>query len=268
MSGSSAFSRAKLSVNVSVAIHPASGREYEEAQSVGHALRLLGELPLTLTLFRRFANLGRFVAPYGVAGRAQDHTVLPGLPVGSRPPAGRAGKTWRSGWPRAGRRPASLALGRHAGGPAHSAAARPDRGTPRAGRRAPVQVLDPLRATGSPVSRDFRDHGGVARRCDPTSPLVFHRDGIPIRRWHTAWRTAWQAAGVPTRFLHDCRRTAARNPPAPDIRRHATLPQSWMQRENWEFETHTLTLESVRVCRSGCRAAARGVPSKRPSLQH
>ena len=49
-----------------------------------------------------------------------------------------------------------------------------------------------------------------ARR-DPTSPLVFHRDGITIRRWRTAWRTACQAAGVPTRFLHDCRRTAARN---------------------------------------------------------
>ena len=49
-----------------------------------------------------------------------------------------------------------------------------------------------------------------ARR-DPDSPLVFHRDSIPIRRWRTAWRTACQAAGVPTRFLHDCRRTAARN---------------------------------------------------------
>ena len=49
-----------------------------------------------------------------------------------------------------------------------------------------------------------------ARRA-PDSPLVFHRDGIPIRRWRTAWRTACQAAGVPTRFLHDCRRTAARN---------------------------------------------------------
>ena len=33
---------------------------------------------------------------------------------------------------------------------------------------------------------------------------------------------------------------AARNPPAPDVRRHATLPQSWIQRENWEFETHRL----------------------------
>ena len=49
-----------------------------------------------------------------------------------------------------------------------------------------------------------------ARR-DPDSLLVFHRDGIPVRRWRTAWRTACQAAGVPTRFLHDCRRTAARN---------------------------------------------------------
>ena len=37
------------------------------------------------------------------------------------------------------------------------------------------------------------------------------RDGIPVRRWRTAWRTACQSAGVPTRFLHDCRRTAARN---------------------------------------------------------
>ena len=41
----------------------------------------------------------------------------------------------------------------------------------------------------------------------PTSPLVFHRDGIPVHRW----RTACQAAGVPARFLHNCRRTTARN---------------------------------------------------------
>ena len=45
---------------------------------------------------------------------------------------------------------------------------------------------------------------------------------------------------MPTRFLHDCRRTAARNPPAPDVRSHATWPQSWIQREHWEFETHRL----------------------------
>ena len=63
-----------------VAVHPASGREYEEAQSVGHSLRLLGEQPLAPTLFRRFANLGRFVAPYGIAiktvfGRFKDAFV-------------------------------------------------------------------------------------------------------------------------------------------------------------------------------------------------
>ena len=50
-----------------VAVHPASGREYEEAQSVWHSLRLLGEQPLAPTSFRRFANLGLFVAPYAVA---------------------------------------------------------------------------------------------------------------------------------------------------------------------------------------------------------
>ena len=44
------------------------------------------------------------------------------------------------------------------------------------------------------------------------------RDGIPIRRWRTAWRTACQAAGVPTRFLHDCRR---RRRPHPDPRQRA-----------------------------------------------
>ena len=54
-----------------------------------------------------------------------------------------------------------------------------------------------------------------ARR-DPDSPLVFHRDGIPIRCWRTAWRTACQAAGVPTRLLHECRRTAARRPQTAD----------------------------------------------------
>ena len=63
-----------------------------------------------------------------------------------------------------------------------------------------------------PISQPIAD--ALARRRarrDPDSPLVFHRDGIPVRRWRTAWRTACQAAGVPTRFLHDCRRTAARN---------------------------------------------------------
>ena len=63
-----------------------------------------------------------------------------------------------------------------------------------------------------PISKPIAE--ALARRRarrDPDSPLVFHRDGISVRRWRTAWRTACQATGVPTRFLHDCRRTAARN---------------------------------------------------------
>ena len=63
-----------------------------------------------------------------------------------------------------------------------------------------------------PISQPISE--ALARRQtrrDPDSPLVFHRDGIAVRPWRTAWRTACQAAGVPTRFLHDCRRTAARN---------------------------------------------------------
>ena len=40
----------------------------------------------------------------------------------------------------------------------------------------------------------------MARR-DPKSPLVFQRDGIPVRRWRTAWRAACLATGVPTRLL-------------------------------------------------------------------
>ena len=47
-----------------------------------------------------------------------------------------------------------------------------------------------------PISPPIAD--ALARRRarrDPDSPLVFHRDGIPVRRWRTAWRTACQTAG-------------------------------------------------------------------------
>ena len=66
-----------------VAVHPASGREYEEAQSVGHSLRLLREQPLAPTLFRRFANLGRFVAPYADERSRSPESVftIPGFGV-------------------------------------------------------------------------------------------------------------------------------------------------------------------------------------------
>ena len=49
-----------------------------------------------------------------------------------------------------------------------------------------------------------------ARRA-AADPRVFHRDGVTVRAWRTAWPTACAKAGLPQRILHDCRRTAARN---------------------------------------------------------
>ncbi len=42
-------------------------------------------------------------------------------------------------------------------------------------------------------------------------PLVFHRNGKPIRSFRKAWAAACDAAGVPGRIPHDFRRTAVRN---------------------------------------------------------
>ena len=74
-----------------------------------------------------------------------------------------------------------------------------------------VNVIKPQGLEPLQFPTKFRSPSRRRARRDPDSPLVFHRDGITVRRWRTAWRTACQAAGVPTRFLHDCRRTAARN---------------------------------------------------------
>jgi integrase len=42
------------------------------------------------------------------------------------------------------------------------------------------------------------------------SPLIFHRDGEPIREFRKSWATACRLAGV-RRLFHDLRRSAARN---------------------------------------------------------
>ena len=63
-----------------------------------------------------------------------------------------------------------------------------------------------------PLSAPLRDvllRRQRARRLD--TPLVFHWDGRPIGDWRKRWDRACQAAGLPGKRLHDCRRTAARN---------------------------------------------------------
>ena len=114
------------------------------------------------------------------------------------PPRGRTSSTSPT-TPAGASRRSSASPGRKSTRPAASSGSR---------RRARRRWWGGCSPSHNPSPRPWR--GGGARR-DPDSPLVFHRDGIPVRRWRTAWRTACQAAGVPTRFLHDCRRTAARN---------------------------------------------------------
>ena len=74
--------------------------------------------------------------------------------------------------------------------------------------------ITPIRRTGS-LDTSRQRNGPVSGHVSGTYPLIpAYQDlgfATPVRRWRTAWRTACQAAGVPTRFLHDCRRTAACN---------------------------------------------------------
>lgn len=42
-------------------------------------------------------------------------------------------------------------------------------------------------------------------------PVVFHRDGKPIRSFDDAWKKACGAAGAPGKVPHDFQRTAVRN---------------------------------------------------------
>ena len=64
-----------------------------------------------------------------------------------------------------------------------------------------------------PISQRHRRGAGAAAGTPRPRPTHSSSTATasPIRRWRTARRTACQAAGVPARFLHDCRRTAARN---------------------------------------------------------
>ena len=60
--------------------------------------------------------------------------------------------------------------------------------------------------------------------------------GLTEEEWLEQPRQAWEQTA--NRALKDMRRS--------DVRRHVTLPQSWIQRENWEFETHRCRSRSPR----------------------
>ncbi len=77
--------------------------------------------------------------------------------------------------------------------------------------------LDPRRSktrTGRvlPISAPLLDVLARRRaRRQAADARVFHRDGVTVRAWRSAWPMACERAGLPQRILHDCRRTAARN---------------------------------------------------------
>jgi len=80
-----------------------------------------------------------------------------------------------------------------------------------------VVRLDPARsktATGrvlplTAALRDVLQRRLAQRRADRL--VVFDREDLTVRAWRTCWARACRAAHVPGRYLHDCRRTAARN---------------------------------------------------------
>ena len=74
--------------------------------------------------------------------------------------------------------------------------------------RASKTLVGRILPISPPIAEALRDGG---RAATPTARSSSTATASPVRRWRTAWRTACQAAEVPTRFLHDCRRTAARN---------------------------------------------------------
>src|SRR4029077_10571934 len=67
----------------------------------------------------------------------------------------------------------------------------------------------PMTPTLRAVLERQRGHTrAIERDTDQVIPLVFHRDGRPIKYFRRAWLTACKAAKVPHRIPHDFRRTA------------------------------------------------------------
>ena len=61
------------------------------------------------------------------------------------------------------------------------------------------------------LNAQLEDTRRLERERGVICPAVFHRDGVPIRYFRRAWRTACKGAGCPGLIPHDFRRTAVRN---------------------------------------------------------
>jgi len=76
------------------------------------------------------------------------------------------------------------------------------------GRSFPFAVLPKLEAV---LRRQRELTTKLERETGQIVPLVFHRDGKRLRDLRGPWKKACTAIGLPTRIMHDFRRTAVRN---------------------------------------------------------
>jgi len=74
---------------------------------------------------------------------------------------------------------------------------------------------------------------------DRLAAWVFHRHGQPVRDIKHVWRRACDEAGVPGCYLHDCRRTVARDMVAAGASPHEAMQVTW-HRSLAMFERYNL----------------------------
>jgi integrase len=77
-------------------------------------------------------------------------------------------------------------------------------GTTKNGEGRVIMLFSPLREL---LEAQWAAHVALSPGC----PLVFHRNGEPIKGIRHAWETACKAAGLTGKIPHDFRRTAVRN---------------------------------------------------------
>ncbi len=88
------------------------------------------------------------------------------------------------------------------------------------GRVFPFGMLPELRDVLQAQRQRTND---LQAKTDRLIPLVFHRNGRPIKDFRKSWKLACEAAGVPGMIPHDFRRTAVRNLERAGVSRSAAM---------------------------------------------